>query len=133
MESQQTDDKRMINHTEDRRKFKRFPIQLSTRYLEENKKEWQDCSVINISREGMGIEVYVRERIQMGSILQLEIVVPIKNEPLYVVGTLMWIRELKENPKFNFVGGVKLITIDPEDMWTLLDYAYEDWCKEEKE
>ena len=118
---------------EDRRKFKRFPIQLSTRYLEENKKEWQDCSVINISREGMGIEIYVRERIHRGSILQLEIVVPIKNEPLYVVGTLMWIRELKENPKFNFVGGVQLITIDPEDMWTLLDYAYEDWCKEEKE
>lgn len=117
----------------DRRKFKRFPIQLSARYLEENEGEWQDCFVINISREGMGIEVYVRERIRMGSVLQLEIVVPIKKEPISVMGTLMWIKELKRNPRFNFVCGVMLITIDPEDKWALLDYAYEDWRKEEKE
>ena len=118
---------------EDRRKYRRFPIQLSARYLEENEKEWKECSVINISREGMGIEVYVSERIHIGSILQFEIVVPIKEEPIDVIGTLMWIKELKGNPRFNFVGGVMLITIDPEDKWTLLDYAYEDWQKKEEE
>ena len=106
---------------------------MSARYLEENEKEWKECSVINISREGMGIEVYVRERIHIGSIIQMEIVVPSKGEPIGVIGTLMWIKELKENPKFNFVGGVMLITIDPEDKWTLTDYAYKDWYRKEEE
>ena len=48
------------------------------------------------------------------------------------MGTLMWIKELSGNTEFNFVGGVKLITIDPEDKWELLDYVYEDWSKEEE-
>jgi len=117
----------------DRRKYKRFPMQLSAQYLEENGKEWKECSVINISREGIGIEVYVRERIQIGSILQLELDVPIKKEPIKVMGTLMWIRKLKGNPRFNFVGGVMLITINTEDKWTLLDYAYEGWYRKGEE
>jgi len=112
---------------DDRRKYKRFPVQLSAQYLGENGKKWKECSVINISREGMGIEVYMREKIHVGSILQLEIDVPVKNKQISVMGTLMWIKKLKGNPMFNFVGGVMLITIDPEDKWTLLGYAYEGW------
>jgi len=40
---------------EERRKFKRFPVQLRARYLRENEEEWKDCTVINIGRGGMGI------------------------------------------------------------------------------
>jgi len=121
-----------MSSMEDKRKYKRFPSQFSARYLEENKKEWRECCVINVSREGMGIEIYMQEAIRIGSILQLEIVVPVKKEPINAMGTLMWIRELKSDPKFNFIGGVKLITIDPEDKWELLDYVYENWGKEEE-
>ena len=96
---------------EDQRKYKRFPSQLNARYLEENKEEWKDCRIINVSREGMGVEVYMQEAINIGSILQME---------------------LREDPKFNFVGGIKLITIDSEDKWELLDCVYEDWSKEEE-
>ena len=117
---------------EDQRKYKRFPSQLNARYLEENKEEWKDCRIINVSREGMGVEVYMQEAINIGSFLQLEIVLPVRKEPIDAIGTLMWVRELKEDPKFNFVGGIKLITIDPEDKWELLDCVYEDWSKEEE-
>ncbi len=60
---------------EDRRKYKRFPTKLIARYLSENEEEWKNCTVINIGRGGMGITVYVREKIPMGSSLQLEIIV----------------------------------------------------------
>jgi hypothetical protein len=116
---------------EDRRKYKRFPIQLSAHYLGEDKEEWKECSVTNVSREGMGIEMHVRERIDIGSILQLEIIVPIREEPISIIGILRWIKELEGNPKFNFIGGVELSRIDPEDKWALLDYVYEDWCRKD--
>ena len=118
---------------DERRRYKRFPVQLITRYLEDDKDEWKECAVTNISREGMGIGVYSREKIHMNSILQLEIVFPEKNEPIGVTGTLEWIRKLKGDSEFNFVGGVNVIAIDPEDKWALLDYAYEDWSKKENE
>jgi len=115
------------NQVDDRRKFIRFPVQLNARYSEENKEEWHECFIVNISREGMGIIVYSRKKIPFDSVLQLEIVVPIKKDSIRITGTLIWIKGLKGNPKFNFVGGVKIITIDSEDKWTLLDYAYEGW------
>jgi len=118
---------------DEKRRYKRFPVQLTARYLEENKDEWKECSVTNISREGMGIGVYSQEKIHRGSILQLEIVFPMKNEPIGVTGTLKWIRKLKGNPAFNFVGGANVIAIDPEDKWAMLDYAYEDWSRKENE
>jgi hypothetical protein len=40
---------------------------------------------------------------------------------------MTWIKELKDNLEFNFIGGIKLITIDPKDKWILLDHAYEAW------
>ena len=116
---------------EDKRKFKRFSIDLSARYLlGGNPKEWKGCSVINISREGIGIELYLRERIRIGSTLKIEIIVPTKEEPIKTVGVLVWIKEVKG--KMDFVGGIKLIKIDSEEKWTLLDYAYDNLSRKEK-
>ena len=64
------------NRMEERRKNQRFSIRLGGHYLRENGEEWKDCTVTNISRSGMGIIVYVHERIPIGSFLQIEIVVP---------------------------------------------------------
>lgn len=115
---------------DDKRKYRRFSILLNARYLEENKRDWHECSVTNVSREGMGVGIYSRERIAIGSVLQLEIAVPIQKELISAMGTLMWIKKLNGNPRFNFLGGLMLISMAPEDKWTLLDYVYEAWCKQ---
>ena len=47
-------------------------------------------------------------------------------------GTLMWIRERKDHPRFNYLGGVQLLAIKPENKWTLMDYAFEGWGKDGK-
>ncbi|MBW2574009.1 MAG: PilZ domain-containing protein [Deltaproteobacteria bacterium] len=112
---------------ENRRKFIRFPIKFSARYSKENENRWNQCSVIDISREGMGVIVYLNEKIHLSSILNLIIDVPGKKAPVSVAGTLAWIKEFEGNPEFNYEGGIKLITIDSEDKWLLLDYSYETW------
>jgi hypothetical protein len=48
------------------------------------------------------------------------------------MGTIMWVKELKGDKKFNFLAGVKLIAINPEDTWRLLDYANQDGHKKKK-
>jgi len=113
---------------EDRRKFKRFPLELAGRYLlEANLREWKSCSVVNVCREGMGIEVSFREKVEIGSIMQIEIKVPEKKKPVITKGILKWIRELEKIN--NFLGGVELTKVNSEGKWTLLDYAYGRWAE----
>ena len=117
---------------EDKRKYKRFQIDLNARYsFEGNQKTWKGCTVVNISRDGMGIVVYLRERIPIGALLQFEIMFPSQEEPIKATGVLQWIKEQRE--EMNFPGGIEFTKIDPEDKWTLLDYAYDNWPKQEDE
>lgn len=114
---------------EEKRKFKRFPIELNARYLlGENHKKWKSCMVTDISREGVGMEVYLQERIPIDSILQIEIIVPEKEKPVMVMGILRWIKELEK--EMNFLGGVDLTKIDSRDKWMLLNCAYDEWAEE---
>ena len=118
---------------ENKRKYNRFPLNLKARYLQEDDhQEWKECSVVDISREGVGIEVYLRERISINSILHLEIIAPEKEKLIKASGFLMWIKEFKGNSKFNFIAGMELTKIDSDDKWTLLDFAYGDWYRKEK-
>ena len=108
---------------EDKRKYKRFTIELSARYLKENTKEWKGCTATNISRDGMGIIVYLQEIIPLASSLKLEVILPNKDETIKAIGILRWIEEKREG--MSFQGGIELTKIDSEDKWTLLDYAYD--------
>lgn len=115
----------------DKRKYKRCSIDLTARYLQEdNQKEWKGCTVVNISREGFGVQAYPREILNIGSTLQIEIVVPTKDKPIEAEGILIWVNEPKE--KTDFAGGLKLAKIDAEDKWTLLDYTYDSLSIKEK-
>ena len=114
---------------EERRQYKRFPVELSARYRKQTDKELKGCTVTNISRGGMGIIVYLRERIQLGSTLYLEIIFPQKEGPICADGVLKWIEDKRE--EMNFKGGIEFTTIDAEDKWALLDYAYDKWTEEE--
>ena len=110
------------NKMEERRGSKRFSGRLSTRYLKENEEEWKDCTVTNISRTGIGIIVYIHEKIHVGSFLRLEIIVPKRERPVKVrvTGVLKWIDEEKE--RMNFVGGIEFTKALDEIEWTNLMY-----------
>jgi hypothetical protein len=117
---------------DERRKYIRFPVTLQARYEERSGGGgWKECSVIDISREGMGISIYSREEIGTGTGLRMEITVPVKQEPVVMEGVLMWLRELHDDPHFNYIGGVRISSITAEDKWALMDYAYEGWQQKE--
>ena len=117
---------------DDRRKFLRFPLQLRARYTENNGNNWKECSIIDISREGMGVIIHSIEAINEGVLLKIAIHAPVLDDPITVEGRLMWLKELKDDPQFNYAGGVQLTSIAPEDKWALIDYAYEGWNKQGK-
>ena len=125
---------------EDRRQFKRYPIQLSAKYLKESGDEWKDCSIIDISSEGMRINVYSHEELHLNATLQLEIIVPTKEKSIKATGTSVWLKEITEKMTFEratsftkmTMCGVKLVKIDNEDKQTLLDYAYDNWSRKDK-
>ena len=117
---------------DDRRRFLRFPLQLVARYGEKNEDNWKECSVSDISREGIGIIIHSKEAISKGLLLKIEIHAPVQDSPIEVEGKLVWLKELKDDPQFIYAGGMQLTSIAPEDKWALIDYAYEGWNKKEK-
>jgi len=89
---------------EDRRRFGRFETQLKAHYiLQDSEKDWKECTVISMSRKGMGIRFHTREKINEGSSIQLKVFVPEKLKPTVVEGVLKWIEE-KGNV---FFGGIE--------------------------
>jgi len=117
----------------DRRKFIRFPVRVRAHYSEENNEERKtQCSIVNISREGMGVTVYLEAKLSLDVMLKFVVDVPDREKSVAFTGTLNWIKALKGDADYNYKGGIKLITIDSEDKWALLDYAYEAW-KEKQE
>ena len=96
---------------EDRREQIRFSTNLKGRYSTEGLgKNWEECTVLDASRKGMGIKFHTPEGIKVGSIINLETVVPSETEPLNVRGTLKWIKQ-KEN---ELIGGVEFAEVQDE-------------------
>ena len=102
---------------EDGRGFIRFFSQLKGRYvLEDREGAWEECTIINANRKGMGIKFHTRERINEGSTIHLEIFVSTELEPLNAKGILKWINE-GEN---YFVGGIEFPELLDEDTFAKL-------------
>jgi len=102
---------------ENRRRLKRFSIQLKAQYsFEDTKKSWKQCTIIDATHSGMGIRFKTHERITAGSTIHLEIFVSQELEPVSIKGTLKWLGE-GEN---NFVGGVELPEVLDEITWSNL-------------
>ena len=83
---------------EDKRGFGRFETELKAYYYISNSKdeERNECTVINMSRKGMGIEITTGKKISVGSTIRLEIFVPEKQKPTVVQGVLKWVEKRKE-------------------------------------
>ena len=100
----------------DRRKFLRFPVKLYAMYSKKNKEDYsRQCSIVDISREGMGLVVYLNDKLPLGCLLHF------------------MVKTLKKDPDYNYKGGIGLTRIDSEDKWVLLDYAYEAWKEIQEE
>ena len=83
-------------------------------------------------QRGYGGYCVLKAKLSLDSMLKFIVDVPDREKSVSFTGTLNWIKVLKGDADYNYKGGIKLITIDSEDKWALLDYAYEAW-KEKQE
>ena len=115
---------------EEKRKFRHFPVGLNARCIGGGNNEGKECRVVDISRDGMSVHLYLKEKINILPSLVLEIDFPGKAQPLNCLINLKWIKELDDESEFDFVAGGQLTMIEPEDKMILLEYAYGIWIAE---
>ena len=102
-------------HIQKKRRFPRFPANQKSQFcLQERYGNWKDCIIHTISRGGVGIAL--KEKINVGSNIFLEIPIPYEFAPLSLQGTLRWIKE-KEN---DFLGGVEFKKVLDEEQFSIL-------------
>ena len=95
----------------DKRKSKRFIINLSARFfIKEKTGGWKECTVINISRSGAGLEFYTADKIDIGSV-HLKIFTPKAIEPIDIEGIVRWVKQGKRD----FIGGVEALLKPDKD------------------
>jgi hypothetical protein len=84
----------MRNTVEEYRKSWRFPRHLKGfYYLDEVKGEEKECTIINISINGAGLEFYTSETVSVNSKIYLEIFPPNGEEIVPVEGIIRWVKQ----------------------------------------
>jgi hypothetical protein len=73
------------------RRFSRFSTNMKAQYLLELDKDWKECTIVNISREGMGITFQTREKIVVGSPIHLRLLMPNESAPINIKGMIKWV------------------------------------------
>ena len=102
----------VVNEADDRRRFKRFETQRQACYfLKEGSRCWKECTIINVSRKGLGILFRTHERIKVGSTILLRIFFSTETESTSVVGMVRWMRKRKND----FIGGIESIKVLDDD------------------
>ena len=96
----------------EKRKAKRFPINLKAHYFPgEERESGKECTIINVSRDGAGLEFYTSEEIVVGSTPLLEIVCPEIRKSTNVEGVVRWVKQGKRD----FIGGIEVTARSDED------------------
>ena len=89
----------------ERRKFQRSPLPLKAAFFGVN--GWENCTINEVSRKGMGVMFITPAEIREGSIMHLKVLLPHKKQPVTVRGILKW---MKNKGDF-FVGGIEWLRI----------------------
>ena len=85
-----------------KRRFMRFAANQKAQYcLRQRYGSWQECTIHTISRKGVGI--FLNKKLNVGSVIFLEITTPHEFAPLNIKGTLKWIKERDSV----FTGGIE--------------------------
>jgi hypothetical protein len=80
----------------------------------------------------MAIELFPKEKFNIDSPFQSELILPSKKEPILIAGDVMWKKEVNGNGGSHIIGGVRFTRIDESSKRNLLDYAFNDWYSQQK-
>ena len=90
---------------ENTRRFKRYPTQREARFfLKDNSGEGKECTIITVSRKGMGILFHTDENLSIGTTIRFDVPVATSFAAISVRGMLKWLNKTEAD----FIGGVEL-------------------------
>ena len=102
---------------DDRRRFGRFGTQLEAQYfIKEEKGGSGRCTIIDVSRKGVGIKFIKHENICAGSNIHLEVTVPTEFDPVSIRGVLKHVKQEGDD----FIGSVELNEVLDEEEFAML-------------
>ena len=88
------------------RKYERYPTQREARYfLPGSNGHGQACTIVNISRKGMGLIFHTDGEIDMGTTIRVEVPVKGTSRTISTSGTLKWFDKMD----IDIIGGIELI------------------------
>ena len=90
----------------ERREFRRTALPQKAIFF--GARGWEDCTITEASRTGLGVEFFTREIIHVGSIIHLRVEFPSQPNPVEIKGSLQWIK--KEGN--HFIGGIEWFSIE---------------------
>jgi len=104
----------------ERRHLKRFSLKLNAFYAFDDPSDtWKECSIIDVTYNGMGLKFPSPETIKVGSAIHLAIVIDEDSRPVRLKGVIQWGGEGADS----CVCGVKFAEIMSEITWNnLLHY-----------
>jgi len=87
------------------RRFKRYPTQREAQFfLKDTAEEGKECTIITVSRKGMGILFHTDEKITVGTTIRLDVPIATSFEAISVRGVLKWL----DKKEADLIGGVEL-------------------------
>jgi hypothetical protein len=90
---------------ENRRRFVRHQVEKEGQYyMDESRSSLERCTIIDVTREGMGIRFHTDGNISAGSTVHLEIPVLTELAPVKVEGIVKWVAQRGDD----FTGGIKM-------------------------
>jgi len=113
----------IANPRDKHRNFLRFPLALPAKCLFSVDEAAARCRLIDISEQGIGLEIDAPIRIENGQVVLLKIDLDPRLPPVSAITELAWVRRRKNGQEFQRVGS-RLRSIDPEVKERLLKRAY---------
>lgn len=116
----------------EKRKYVRFDLEVKIKFqiLQQGKDKGQvpseSVSAITKNLSVEGIRFISDVRVELGSIIRMEILLPTQTQPLHLEGQVKWSQSLKQpDGKELFETGVKLFTIEKSDENRFMGYVYD--------
>ena len=95
----------------DRRVYDRLHILIKARFFTEKRKEWEECTIFNISTRGIALRFHTDEEIKVGSTIYLEMSRAEQRKLINMKGRVRWIKHMESD----FIGGIELSKTLNED------------------
>ena len=108
---------------EEYRNFLRFPLSLQAKCHYKVGEPVERCRIVDISSEGLGLELDTPVKMQSGQLVLLEIDVAPQKKPVSAITKLAWVRNQEDGFMTQRMGSY-LLFVDPWGKEQLMEHAY---------